>query len=271
MKMSKPFEIFSVFWLAFFCAAACPIFSSDLHASGHNTVEQLEKAFTSAFACPEEFKSTKIFHLLGYTEAEIAAIGKITPRPVSLKVEIDRAEASDEFANIKVTCSQVRYYNLTIATATFEFPECKVDMQSLKQDRIRFTRSNGIKLKTEVSESDILKVFELFARAKSLRDLRLQLEKNRARLGGWYRAGFLTISFRVLGNVELVNPKVVNFDCSRFTLNRIPLPKHTARSMLSRINPVFDSTKTWLNLNIEDIKILDGYVETIARIDKKKG
>jgi hypothetical protein len=128
-----------------------------------------------------------------------------------------------------------------------------------------------IKLKTEVSQSNLLKVFELFARARSLRDLNLKLEKDRVRLDGWYKKGWLVVYFRVRGGVKLINPKIVNFNCSKLTLNRIPMPRNARRSIISRINPVFNSSKTWLNLNIKDIKILKGSVQTIATIDKKKG
>lgn len=240
-------------------------------ATSTELLEKLQKGFSSAMATPESFKDTQVFNLLGYSESEIAMIGKITPRPASLTVQFKPNDLAGGFDNIKVVCSQVKYYNLTIATATFEFPSCSLDLESLENGRIRFLSSGLIRLKTEVSEADILKVFELFAKARSLRNLSLKLNEHKAQLGGWYRAGFLTIAFRLRGGISLVNPKMVNFECERLTLNRIALPRNTARSMISKVNPVFDSSKTWLNLNIENITILNGFVETIARIDRKKG
>ncbi|GAB4279920.1 MAG: hypothetical protein Kow0029_24140 [Candidatus Rifleibacteriota bacterium] len=237
----------------------------------HDTASLLLSGFSAALATPDEFKNTRIFNLLGYSESEIALIGKITPRPASISVEFETPEANGEFSNIKIICSQVTYYNLTIATATFEFPDCRLDLESLNNGKIRFVRSKKIRLKTEVSEDDIIKVFDLFARARSLHDIKLKLKTDKARIDGWYRKGLLTVHFKIEGDVLLKDSKKVDFACDRLTLNRIPLPRNTARAIIAKINPVFDSTKTWLNLNIEKINILDGFVETIASIDRKKG
>jgi hypothetical protein len=226
--------------------------------------------FTNAMATPQQFENTRVFHLLGYSNEEIAQIGRITPRPASMTVEFTQGEQPAEFSNIKVVCSQVSYYNLTIATATFEFPESALDYEELKNGNIRFTDCPHIKLKTEVSEQDILKVFEMFARAQSLQGLKLALTEDQARLDGWFRKGFLRIKFRITGKTELVNNKTVDFNARRLTLNRIPLPRNTTRSIIDRINPVFNASKTWLNLQIDKIKILNGFVETIARIAKKE-
>lgn len=233
--------------------------------------QQLLQGFTHALSTPEGFRSTEIFKILGYFEPEIALIGKITPKPQSLTVEFQKNGHEFGFDSIKVVCSQVSYYNLTIATATFEFPNCQLDGELLLQNQIRFLKSDEVKLKTEVSEADILKVFDLYAQARSLRNLRLDLRQEKAMLEGWFRQGILTVKFNLKGNVELVSPKVVNFNCERLVLNRIPLPRNTARSMIAQINPVFDSRKTWLNLNIDSISILDGFVETSARINRREG
>jgi hypothetical protein len=232
---------------------------------------RLHQGFTLAFATPEGFKETGVFKILGYLEPEVAMIHKITPKPASLKIEYSDSGEVGKFSSIKVICSQVKYYSLTIATATFEFPNCRLDDEALRNNRIRFLDTDEIRLKTEVSEGDILKVFDLYAQARSLRDLRLELKQNRANLGGWFRKGILTVKFEVRGDIKLVSPKVVNFNCDRLTLNRIPLPRNAARSMIANINPVFDSRKTWLNLNIDSINILDGFVETNARINRREG
>ncbi len=232
--------------------------------------QNLLLGFERAMATPQQFENTRVFQLLNYSNEEIAQIGRITPRPASLTVEFTKGKQPAEFSNIKVVCSQVSYYNLTIATATFEFPESTLDYEELKKGNIRFIDCQHIKLKTEVSEQDILKVFEMFARAQSLRGLKLALTKDQARLDGWFRKGFLRIKFRITGKTELVNNKTVDFNARRLTLNRIPLPRNATRSIIDRINPVFNASKTWLNLQIDKIKILNGYVETIARIAKKE-
>ncbi|MGM0598281.1 MAG: hypothetical protein ACQETH_00570 [Candidatus Rifleibacteriota bacterium] len=233
--------------------------------------KNLRKGFFKAFATPSEFKATGIFDLLDYSKEEIAQIGKITPEPENLKIKYKKDVKNGAFKNIKVICSKVKYYNLNIATATFEFPDCELDKEELANNRIKFVKSDLIKLKTEVSQNNLLKVFELFARARSLKNLDLKLKKDRVRLDGRYRKGWLVVHFRVQGDVKLVNPKIVDFNCSRLTLNRIPMPRNARRSIISRINPVFNSSKTWLNLNIKEIKIFKGSVQTIATIDKKKG
>lgn len=258
----------------FLCLLLVVFLSSYTTAAGETDdrlIQKLEKGFALALATPEGFKATRVFNILGYLEPEIALIGKITPRPQSLKVEYQGAMPDGRFSSIRVVCSQVSYYNLTIATATFEFPNCQLDCESMQNNRIEFLQTDEIKLKTEVSEEDILKVFDLYAKARSLKDLSLELKQERARLGGRFRKGIVTVQFEVKGGIELVSPKVVNFRCDRLALNRLALPRNAANSMIAQINPVFDSRKTWLNLNIDSISILDGFVETNARINRRKG
>jgi hypothetical protein len=247
-----------------------PLLASELLNNNH-LGELLQTGFESAMASPEEFKNTRAFHNLEYSDEEIARIGKITPKPKSLSVNFEKMSEPGGFRSIKVVCSEVSYYNLTIATATFEFKDSFLNMKSLRKGKIRFDKSGSINLNTKVSEEDILKVFEMFARARKLNGLKLKLTSERARLDGWYRNGLIVIKFRVVGNTRLVNCKRVDFEGERLTLNRIRLPRNTARSILRSINPVFDSTRTWLNLNINKISIKEGFVETVARIDKKKG
>lgn len=272
--MVKKCRFKSLMLLSALCLVILFAFSSDSKATpliDDELVNRLYKGFSQAFATPEAFKETEIFKILGYLEPEVAMIHKITPKPASLKVEYYNSGEFGKFSSIKVICSQVHYYSLTIATATFEFPNCQLDEEALRSNKIRFLNTDEIRLKTEVSEENILKVFSLYAQARALRDLRLKLKQNRANLSGWFRKGILTIKFEVMGDIKLVNPKVVDFNCDRLIFNRIPLPRNVAKSIIAKINPVFDSRKTWLNLNVDSIEIFDGYVETNARINRREG
>ncbi len=231
----------------------------------------LEQAFWKAFNDPEEFKATGIFQLMGYNGEEIAQIGKITPRPASISIEVEEAPGNGKYKTLKVHCSRVLYYNLTIDRVLFEFPECSIDTDELAAGRLRFKTGEKIRLVTEVSADDILKVFALYARAKSLSRLKMNLEKDCARLRGRVKSGIVTVDFKLHGNTRLVDAKTVLFKCEKLVLNGMPLPHNAIAAIFRQINPVFDAGKTWLNLNVAHICIKPGFVETHATIDRKKG
>lgn len=231
---------------------------------------QLHAGFSSAFASPEAFKETNVFKILGYLEPEVSLISSITPRPAQIRVVYEKSDIPGGFKNLQVICSQVGYYNLTIATATFEFPNSRLDLEQLAVNRIMFHETDEVRLKTEVSEADILKTFALFAEARALKDLRIKLSDNRAQVVGWYRQGILVVKFDVRGNVESEGSKVVKFNCEKMRLNGITLPRNAARSLLAKVNPVFDARRTWLNLNVDKVIILEGFVETQARICRRE-
>jgi len=231
---------------------------------------KLESAFMRALSDPAEFRDTGIFQLLGYSNEEIAEIGRITPRPVALKVLADSGSEPGQFVNIRVDCTKVSYYNLTIDRVVFEFPECHLCLEELAQGRLRFLGSQQIRLKTEVSAADIARVFDLVARARNLTSLRINLEEDRARIHGRVKRGLFVVDFNLIGDTELVDPKTVIFRCERMFLNRTVVPRNTTNAIFKQINPVFDARKTWLNLNIARINIRRGFVETIATIERRK-
>ncbi len=236
-----------------------------------SSAQCLEKAFLKAFNDPEEFKATGIFQLLGYSGDEIAQIGKITPRPASISIEGEEAAGNGVYKTLKVHCNKVIYYNLTIEKVLFEFPECSIDTDELAAGRLRFKTGEKISLVTEVSAADILKVFSLYAKARSLTGLRMDLKKDCASLRGRVKSGIVTVDFRLHGNTRLVDAKTVLFKCEKLILNGMPLPRNAIAAIFRQINPVFDAGKTWLNLNVAQICIKPGFVETHASIDRKKG
>jgi hypothetical protein len=160
--------------------------------------QNLEQAFKRAFNDPAEFRDSGVFQLLGYTSSEIEQIGKITPRPASITVEADYIEQENVYKNIRVICEKVLYYNLTIDRVTFEFPDCRLSSEDLAEGRLRFISSKQIKLKTEVSADDIARVFDLVARARRLRNLRIELEQDRAKVNGRVRRGLFTVDRRII-------------------------------------------------------------------------
>ncbi|MDD2998441.1 MAG: hypothetical protein EOM80_06000 [Erysipelotrichia bacterium] len=263
--MKKTISIFCLFVVLLF-----PSFAG-AQAVTFDLQRGLETAFWKAFSEPEEFKACEIFQLLGYNTAEISMIGKITPRPSKIIVEAEACEIPADFRNIKVICTNVLYYNLTIERVVFDFPDCRIDLDELKNGRLRFLAGDRINVKTEVSQRDILKVFDLFAKASALSRLRLKLDDEVASLKGRVKKGVFVVEFNLKGSTQLVDPKKVVFRCDRLLLNGSPMPRNAVNSIFSRINPVFDATKTWLNLNIASINIKSGFVETIATIERKKG
>ncbi|MBU1105622.1 MAG: hypothetical protein KKB51_03055 [Candidatus Riflebacteria bacterium] len=233
--------------------------------------QNLETAFMRAFSDPAEFRNTEVFQLLGYSSDEISEIGKITPRPASITVHAEPNGQIDGFKNIRVVCTKVLYYNLTIDRVTFEFPDCRLCLAELSQGRLRFLDSGQIKLRTEVSSADITRVFNLVARARKLSRLKIKLDKDRATIRGRVQRGLLVVEFNLTGDAELVNPGIVDFRFDRLVMNGIAMPRNAVSGISKQINPVFDANKTWLNLNIASINIRRGFVETIATIERRKG
>ncbi len=253
----------------FLCLVFLSIFSNSLFA-GEIMKEKLERAFFAAFSDQEQFKSSQVFQLLEYKQSEIDSLGNVTPRPASITVEFEMDEVPGFFKTIRVLCREIKYYKLTISSAVFEFPNCKLNMDELEQGKVRFEKLPNLKIETNVSEQDILKVFDLYARSRNLQDLKLSLDKKRITLRGYYKKGFLTVYFKVFGKTRLVSPKVIDFRCNRLTLNGIPIPRSSIGSIFSKINPVFDATKTWLNLSIDKVVVGNGLVKSFSRIDTRK-
>ena len=256
----------------FFCCLLLLLLTTHAYALCQaDLVEKLEKVFIKTMNSPIEFENSQIFQLLGYDNNDLSAISRVTPMPESIKVEIELDTECGRFKKVRVTTNQVRYYGLNLQQAVFEFPDSVICLQSLEKGLLRFLAVEKINLQTKVSESNLLKVFEMFAAARSLYNLKISLRRNRAQIRGRLRRGLFVVQFNVQGNAVIANNRQINFDCSRIVLNNRPLPRSTVRSMFSSINPVFDSTDAWLNLKLHDVKIINGYVETTATIERKKG
>ncbi|KAF1083604.1 MAG: hypothetical protein GQF41_0382 [Candidatus Rifleibacterium amylolyticum] len=252
-----------VFLLLMLPAARADIASASMQ-------QNLETAFMRALSDPAEFRNTGVFQLLGYSADEIAQIGRITPRPAAITVRAESSSEAGTYDNIRVECTKVSYYNLTIDRVIFDFPRCRICLDELAQSRLRFLGSDLIKLKTEVSAADIARVFELVARARNLTSLRIKLEEEMARISGRVKRGLFVVDFNITGDTELIDAKTVAFRCDRMLLNRAVVPRNTVNAVFRTINPVFDARKTWLNLNIAKINIRRGMVETIATIERRK-
>jgi len=227
----------------------------------------LREAFSAAFRDPEEFRATGLFEKLGYTPDQVRAMAEITPRPASLSVEAKPAgDASGSFHLIRVTCSEVQYYNLTIDHAGFEFPDVRIDPEALVKGHLRFLSAGRIDIDTHVSAGDILKVFRFFAKAQRLSQMSLRIAPKETVLTGNVRKGILVARFRVNGQPKLISTDRIAFDCRKMDINGVPLPAAAIRAMFSRINPVFDARKTWLNLKLREMGVESGFVATKATI-----
>jgi hypothetical protein len=223
----------------------------------------LEKGFQTGFADPDQFRLTDLFGVLGYSPAQIKQIVGVTPRPASLSVGfVESPDSPGGFVSLTVTAHQVRYYNLTIDHAVFSFADVQLDPEALNQGMIRFRRVGEVGVETNVSSGDILKVFDLVTKARHLSDLRLKINSKETVLSGTVRKGILRVEFSIQGKPELSGAKRVDFRCRRMALNGQKLPRSAVNAAFSRINPVFDAKKTWLNLELQSIELLSGFVRT---------
>ncbi len=234
---------------------------------GSDTEQLLHDAFTAAFRDPAEFRATRLFDVLGYAPDQVRAMSEITPRPASLSIEAEPADdGPGSYAMVRVRCKGVRYYNLTIDHAGFDFPHVRIDAEALKTGHLRFLSAERIDLETNVSADDILKVFSFFAKARHLSKMTLRLDSKETVLTGNIRQGFILAQFRVCGKPKLISTDRIAFDCRKLSINGLPLPVAAIRAMFSRINPVFDARKTWLNLVIQTMGVENGFVRTRAAI-----
>ena len=246
---------------------------------------KLEYAFTHTFSSSHEFAACQLFQKLDYDLAEIAEIRKITPFPATLTVEVDgiteesvmiqNSENATEskilkFKNLTVNCEKVHYFDMIVEKVKFSFPDSSVELDYLDKGRLKFFSASKIGLEILVSESDILEVLKLYPKAKALSGVKVTLSPNKCSSKGRVKLGILVAEFKFNGHLNQISPKKVNFVCDKLTINSIPQPRAFVKSIMNYVNPVYDSTKLWINLNVENMKIMNGYVETKARIDKKE-
>jgi len=262
------FAIYIILYIFVGLNTACPAESASCGVEiGSETGKQLLDAFTAAFNDPAEFRATGLFDVLGYTPDQVKAMSEITPRPASLSVESEPTAGNPgSYKVLRVRCSGVRYYNLTIDHAGFDFPNVQIDVDALKSGHLRFLSAERVDLETNVSADDILKVFGFFAKARRLSKLALRLGSKETVLTGNIRQGFILAQFRVCGRPKLISSDRIVFDCRKLAINGLPLPTAAIRAMFSRINPVFDARKTWLNLVLQSMGVENGFVRTRAAI-----
>jgi len=136
---------------AFLCLTLLLFLLNSVVAVEGASAELLKAGFFKALSSPEEFRNSGIFNLLGYNELEINQISSVTPRPATIEVKTSSENETGQYDLITVVCHNVHYYNLTIERATFEFPECIIDLGELRSGRIRFLAGSQIRLKIEVS------------------------------------------------------------------------------------------------------------------------
>ncbi len=247
---------------------------------------KLESAFLKTFSSSHEFSSCQAFQNLGYNLAEISEIRKITPFPASLSVEIDGLQEelidlktkglSDypqikilKFNKLNVICDKVHYFNMVIERVVFKFPYSSIDLDYLNKGRLRFIDLDKIELNIKVSEDDLLAILKLYPKAKLLSNVKVELSPNRCISKGRVKLGIIVADFKMKGRVKHISPKIINFVVDKLYLNGMPQPRAFINTILTYINPVFDSTKVWINLNIKEMNIINNFIETNATIDKK--
>ncbi len=226
----------------------------------------LTEAFQRAFADGEQFRQTNLFACLGYTASQSRAMAEITPRPAALTVTCVPGAMPGEYEQISVVASAVRYYGLTVAQASFTFPLVRLDPQALSEGRLVFRAVPEVAIDTRVSEADLLKVFPFSTRSRQLSNLRLQIAEKAIDLRGNVRQGLFFVAFHLRGRPVLNGSKKIDFSCARMVLNGVTMPRAAIRGMFKHVNPIFDATKTWLNLALSSIHTEPGVVCTNIKL-----
>ena len=236
--------------------------------------ENLKKVFLNTFSSSHQFAGCQIFQLLGYDLAEIAQIKRITPYPASLTIDFEGMKFGAEtidFDQLNVICTRVHYFGMIIEKLTFGFPNSAIEANAFKSnEKIRFVKASKITLKAEVSEADLLAVMKLYSKSSLLSQVKISLSPAKAKCNGRVKMGLLLADFEIKGHINQLSSKKVCFIFDKMRINRILQPRAFVHAVMNYINPVFDSSKIWINLNVSDMKIKKGFVETIATIDKKE-
>lgn len=275
--------------LALFLFIICnkPIFASEIDKLNNNDLNifwktKLEYAFNKTFSNAHEFAACQAFQKLGYDLAEISQIRRITPFPASLTVVCDGFEEDNiidssnnitkkiiKLCKLNVICEKVHYFDMQIDKMTFSFPNSSLEIDYLEKGKLKFFQLDRIELNIKVSEQDILSVLKLYPKSKLLNNVKVSFDNNKCTSIGKVKLGILIAEFKLIGHINQISSKKVNFICDKLYINRIAQPRAFISSIMGYINPVFDSTKLWVNLKIREMKLINKYVETNATIDKK--
>ena len=249
------------------------LFAVSAHAIEHSDVfdthpdPHLLAAVKRAFGDSAAFRATGLFDCMGYSPSQVTQMAEVTPRPAEVTVEASPADpAHGTFHRLAVRCQKVRYYNMIIDHAVFEFSEIELDPNALAEDRLVFRRTKNVRVETFVSAADLLKIFELVARARRLSNLKMEIDEHAANLKGEVKQGFITVRFSLSGTPQITGIRQIHFHCRSLVLNGLKMPQGVIRGIFSSINPVFDANQTWLNLELEKIVLQKGFVRTWAWI-----
>lgn len=245
------------------------LITSYCSASQHLS-DKLHVAFERAFSSPEHFEDSQVFQLLDYKDDEINLIRQVTPRPQKIELTYKQKNEPGTFEKLKVVAYGVTYYNLLITRAVFSFPDSKICLDQLEKGYLKFLKLDKVGLQTEVTDKDLLGVFELVARARSLYNLRMTMNNDRVHMRGRTRRGLFVAEFRLDGQALLEDSRTIVFNCNRLILNGQRLPRNVVGRMFDAINPVFDANNTWLNLHIDQITVDKGKVTSKGRIERRE-
>lgn len=237
----------------------------------------LEIAFNRTFSSSHEFSACQAFQKLGYDLAEIAQIKRITPYPASLSVKLQGLSEESErdigllsLETLDIHCTKVHYFGMIFDRVTFRFIKAAIERKELEKGKLRFHKLDKIGLCIEVSEKDILSVIKMYPKSSLLSNLKITLNSNKCKCKGRVKLGFMVADFSLKGYTKQISLKKVNFICEKLYINGISQPRAFIKAVMSYVNPVFDSSKVWINLNVANIRIKNGFVETEASIEKKE-
>ncbi|MFZ2960001.1 MAG: hypothetical protein WA705_24230 [Candidatus Ozemobacteraceae bacterium] len=252
-----------------FSPTICPS-TSTTTLSSTDTQRLFELAFKKAFSDGQALSDTRLFEKLGYTSDQIKAMVEITPRPASVRVEcIPDPQVVGRYSLLRIHASQIHYYKLVIDHGTLDFPGALIDLPALNEGRLVFQNLDNVDIETFVSSDDFLKVFQFFASAKKLSDLKMKISPKETSLSGKVKKGFLTVVFKVFGLPALDGPKKVRFNCKRLVLNGVSLPRAAVHALFNSINPVFDANRTWLDLELKAVANEEGFIRSSIRLLKR--
>lgn len=276
-------KIFSALCVIFFILTGIA-YGDKVCSDGDNRLNWqslLEQSFLKTFSSSQEFARSQVFQCLGYDLAEVSQIKKVTPFPKSVSVTFEGMKETETFIasetrrivafeKLAIRCKKVQYFGMTMEELVFTFPDCSLEKDYLIKEKIRFARVSHIDLKVKVSEENLLSVMKLYSKSSALSSVKIYLYKDKVKCSGKVKMGFIVADFVLKGYTRLASPKKVTLICEKLYLNRIAQPRAFIRPIMDYVNPVFDSTKVWINLNILKMDLKNGFVETAGIIGAKE-
>ncbi len=162
------------------------------------------------------------------------------------------------FQAIVISADKIERKAIAIRKIYIKGFDVTLDIEDLYQEGDVETKScKKTSFSGRVYKDDLNKLLAL--KKTSIKNLRVEFEDNKLVFTGTYNFAF-GHNLRMVGVLKVENRTKINFVPTAVSVNGIPLPAGPLRSVLSKLNPLFDSSKVPLKPKIDQVNIESDYV-----------